>query len=569
MKRHGCGWRALAMYALCSSLCTQLAYAQDTPPPLALEQVQTRHVCDVIGLGAFDTVPYNFPGVPDTSTLRQVPPGFVALPEARLAAGANAQVPRVLAGDMGVPFQGSDGRLHFIFNDTISPPSNGVSACPDGVPCVPTTTNDDLLATSAAGPWQPGQSCLQLDIARGPVADEYEPITWLGPVSKGGRSLGPGIVPGPAFNTGRYTFMIVPDAPLPACSVKGQDCARISGVASDSCVGASSDGSSGTCHFGPCSAGADAPCALRLSPSTLAVRESGSNFVTPEVGVHVRSEKVLHAFRGHFSTVSFHAQLDGSQETGTIWVLGRDSYWGTAGLPMSPYLMRLPVEQGLVSEPEYFAGVGADGPRFSANADDAIPIYAETQPLNQHTSFIHVPAFAGGVWLMFYGGHAQPALRSTIAQFVRPAVDSLFYGKDNGVYARWAREPWGPWSDPVTVFNPYLSDSGGYCEQMFFDDPQGISGFSCPAERAAHNRSLNRVPSAGMAGEYGAALLPGYAESAADGQSLTVRWLLSTWNPYRVILLETELRQAVDYAGFVASRAGWHTAAQAHGRRKL
>ena len=138
---------------------------------------------------------------------------------------------------------------------------------------------------------------------------------------------------------------------------------------------------------------------------------------------------------------------------------------------------------------------------------------------------------------MLYGDHAQPALRHNIAVFVRPVVDDLFYGRDAGIFVRWAKQPWGPWSEPVSVFDPYHPGEGGYCENMYFEAVEGETGFACPQPLAAHNEALNRAVGLGMAGEYGAAIVPGSSRSEAG--HFTLRWLLSTWNPYRVILQES------------------------------
>jgi hypothetical protein len=139
---------------------------------------------------------------------------------------------------------------------------------------------------------------------------------------------------------------------------------------------------------------------------------------------------------------------------------------------------------------------------------------------------------------MIYGGHAQIALRNNIALLARPVSDEIFYSRETGIYLRSAKFPWGPWSDPTVLFNPYHSGQGGYCERMYFEDPQGATGFECPAEAVAHNRDLNRAAGLGLAGEYGAGIVPG--ASAIDGDSFKLRWLLSTWNPYRVIVQESE-----------------------------
>jgi hypothetical protein len=139
--------------------------------------------------------------------------------------------------------------------------------------------------------------------------------------------------------------------------------------------------------------------------------------------------------------------------------------------------------------------------------------------------------------LLLSGGHAQPALHDAIGSFVSPVDEALFYDRDAGVYLRTAKNPWGPWSEPVTIWSPFTPGQGGYCEQMYFEDPQGKTRFTCPAGSEQHNANLNRAVGLGMGAEYGAALVPGYNQT--DAGRFTLRWLLSTWNPYRVLVLET------------------------------
>jgi hypothetical protein len=498
----------------------------------------THPICDVLGLGAFNSVPFNFPGATSDSlaTLRGQAP-LIAEPD--LSPGPNAAVPAVFAGDMGWPFEHGEDGVFFVFNDTLFPPSSGLnpSVCPSSDPvCARQTVNDDLLA-KAPGRWSDQTSCIALSIDRS--AESYLPITLNGPVSTGGQALGPGVVPGPGFSTGRFMFLLVPQAAR-RCSVAMNDCASVGGLPGDVCVAQSGE-ASGLCHFGECGSDPQSPCALRLVTSTLVVRSEQSNFVSAEVGKHVVSARVLDAYRGHFATVAFLTEMDWSAANGVVWVIGRDSFWGTPSLTMSPYLLYHPVANGVLGEPIYFAGMQDGKPTFSGDKTDARPLYSETEAMTQHTSLGFVRGFDGGTWVMLYGGHAQPALRNSIGVFVRPTPDSLFYNRDAGIFLRTAKRPWGPWSDAIMIFNPYTAGQGGYCEKMFFDDPSGASGFQCPVADVARNTSLNRQTGSGMGGEYGAAIVPGYASTANSGRSMVLRWLLSTWNPYRVILLATEL----------------------------
>jgi hypothetical protein len=544
--RHACSiersWAWLSALVACSVLHPATSVAQRAATLQSVGVANTAPVCDLLGLGAVGSVPFNFPGAAasDLDGHRTLP----RIPEASLPAGDNPAVPRVFAGDLGAPFEHSDGNLYFTFGDAYQAPSEGIAphyCSPGAEQCGgPWPVNDDILATAAADGWTSDDDCIDLSIERAPSdPNNFRPITWNGYYNDGGVELGPGIVPGPGFSTGRYIFSLLP-GPTLFCSVARNDCAAVGGIEGDQCLPAGA-GDQGRCYFNACGNDALSPCGLRLSAMTLAVREQSSNFITPSVATHITSPEVLNAYRGHFATASFYSQVAFDTAQGKVWVVGRDSFWGGPGINMSPYLMYHPVSQGQLAPALYFTGMNGSEPVFSADRTAARPIYDEEKLLNQHTSIGYVPELDGGTWVMLYGGHAGAAFRNQIGFFVRPVSDSLFYDRNAGIYLRWAKNPWGPWSSAVTIFNPYTPGQGGYCERMYFADAQETTGFHCPFELAAHNESLNRNGDVGTAGEYGAALVPGYTSKSRDGKSVTLHWLMSTTNPYRALLVKTQL----------------------------
>lgn len=500
---------------------------------LSLTWTETHTECEVLGLGAVGSVPFNFPGLTAefTAVLREQFSGLLL--EDTVSAGAHPIGPAILAGDLGAPFMHGDGRMYFVFGD----------AWFEGDKLA-----DDLLVTADPAPGF-GSRCIALDVPRSRNTGLTEPITFNGPPSAGGAYLGAALVPGPGFSTGRWIFMLgVGDAPT--CGDAGGDCAAANGLSTDVCLPGTGDVR--RCYFGECASAPGSPCAARLNPSPLWVRRDGSDFTLPQAGVHVSSARVTDTYRGHFATASFSSTVHPRTHDGAVWVIGRDTFWGAPELTMSPYLLYHPVRGGQLQEARYFAGFDGAWPKFSDDAAEAQPLYAETALVNAHTSIAFEPSVDGGTWLMLYGGHAQPALRSSIETFVRPLVDAHFYDRDAGIYVRWAKQPWGPWSGPVRVFQPFAAGQGGYCENMYFEDPAGISGFACPSELVAHNATLDREPRAGMGGEYGAAIVPG--TSRLSRGLFSFRWLVSTWNPYRVLLQESSLRVEDTASSAVA---GW------------
>ncbi len=96
-----------------------------------------------------------------------------------------------------------------------------------------------------------------------------------------------------------------------------------------------------------------------------------------------------------------------------------------------------------------------------------------------------------------------------------------------GINMRSADYPWGPWSDGEVIFQPW--DDGGYCGFMHV---------------SYQDRNCDSVQDPGRddewAGEYGPYIIPSLAHT--QGGVTRVYFVLSTWNPYAVMLMKTDLR---------------------------
>jgi len=119
--------------------------------------------------------------------------------------------------------------------------------------------------------------------------------------------------------------------------------------------------------------------------------------------------------------------------------------------------------------------------------------------------------------------------------------DPQIYNPRNGrgIFLRMADAPWGPWSSPRLVFDP----GTGYCRFMHAQDPSGCAaGSPNPADlgfRVPGNAKKNA-----WGGEYASFLLPPRYNEYADGR-LSLYFVMSTWNPYQVVEMKTEIRTAV------------------------
>ena len=122
--------------------------------------------------------------------------------------------------------------------------------------------------------------------------------------------------------------------------------------------------------------------------------------------------------------------------------------------------------------------------------------------------------------------------------------ESAGYNKNNGprgIYLRTSDVPWGPWSPPQHIFDP----KDGYCYFMYYqltnehDDYCKNKGGSDPAEQSVRD-TTSAVTNRGWGGEYAPLLLPSrYAKVGAN--QTTLYFLMSTWNPYQVVLMRTQV----------------------------
>ena len=95
------------------------------------------------------------------------------------------------------------------------------------------------------------------------------------------------------------------------------------------------------------------------------------------------------------------------------------------------------------------------------------------------------------------------------------------------VVLRWSTSPFGPWSAPIALFA--LADGLG----KFIHDP-AVPGSSFGPIIGKADAATRR------GGAYGPYVIERWTRRA--GERLTIHYLLSTWNPYTVVLMKSELR---------------------------
>ena len=104
-----------------------------------------------------------------------------------------------------------------------------------------------------------------------------------------------------------------------------------------------------------------------------------------------------------------------------------------------------------------------------------------------------------------------------------------------GINARVAISPWGPWSDPVLIFDPGWPNVGyGY----FMHVKNSIDPLSDPGRE--HE----------WGGEYGPYLIDRYTRMIKLNNTgplqAQVYFVLSTWNPYNTVLITATIQREPD-----------------------
>ena len=196
----------------------------------------------------------------------------------------------------------------------------------------------------------------------------------------------------------------------------------------------------------------------------------------------------------------------------------------------------------------YFTGLDASGaPQWSAVEMDAVPIvYDNPTKLPKSpdpgtvgdTSLRYFPEL--GLWLMTWDGGRQSLA-------------------DTGIYFSAAPAPWGPWSIPQHIYNPCEAHryGEGYGDFIHYvvgkDDPcdgdvDDNSGPAGPIIGTVGDPFYGTAPSDGAtaATRRGAVYAPYMVPGLTDlsGNVLSVDYNMSTWNPYAVVLMESNFTVA-------------------------
>jgi hypothetical protein len=115
-----------------------------------------------------------------------------------------------------------------------------------------------------------------------------------------------------------------------------------------------------------------------------------------------------------------------------------------------------------------------------------------------------------------------------------------------GFYFTYATQPWGPWTTPQFFYNDCRD--GGYGNFIFYYTDKAHN--DCPSALPAGTTTFpaSAGPTGPMIGSNdpftsrGAAFAPQMIQrfTEMDGNTLKIFYNLSTWNPYAVVLMESD-----------------------------
>ncbi len=281
----------------------------------------------------------------------------------------------------------------------------------------------------------------------------------------------------------------------------------------------------------------------------------------------------------------------------TLLLFGRPHVIGEGGFQSLMFLLAQPLD-GLLDAsgairwaPKFFAGYASDGRAIWSDREvDAQPVYGghnpEAAPEFDFTNLYSV-AYVEALqrWVLFYGGSVPAWLAADAASgelWKRHHAQS----SPGAIYQRSATHPWGKlaldapdaqsWSEPRVVVERAAIKQHIACDDDAPNAPDCavppelhrpaplagvLAGFSAPPDQAADVVAMCLAGAVALDTQYsladdsgghlyGANIIESWTEDVTSGvtglpageRAVEVYWNISTWNPYQVVLMKTQLR---------------------------
>lgn len=197
-----------------------------------------------------------------------------------------------------------------------------------------------------------------------------------------------------------------------------------------------------------------------------------------------------------------------------VFVFGMDLY--RESYPLLAYVPSQDVRN--LGAWKYFVGLNTDGtPNWTADPGYATPVFSDGDGPRGCIGEFHIswiPPLQR--WLMLYNCEGQSQI--------------------NEIRARFAYEPWGKWSEPTVIFYPTVDKA--YCRYMHNRlDPTTQIGLdpTCADDLGGDNGSDAGSP-------YAPYILSRFTRATTEG--VAIYFLVSTWNPYQVVVMRANLTSA-------------------------
>jgi hypothetical protein len=193
------------------------------------------------------------------------------------------------------------------------------------------------------------------------------------------------------------------------------------------------------------------------------------------------------------------------------------------GVANDPALAGAPgYESGAATK--YFTGLTSGQPNWSSNESDAAAIVNDvvTPPTVAHVSVTYQKDL--GLWLMtFDGGRAQQP----------DGTPTNGSSATDGVYFTYAPAPWGPWATPQLIFNATRDSGFGVFMHNGKDNPPGPIGPTAGTNDP--NTTTGTVYAPNMIARF----------TKIMGNTLSIYYAMSTWNPYTVVEMRSDFNVVV------------------------
>lgn len=185
----------------------------------------------------------------------------------------------------------------------------------------------------------------------------------------------------------------------------------------------------------------------------------------------------------------------------------------------------------------YFKGLDAQGnPTWSVSETDAVPVINDVDPSKPTIgNFSVIYSRELGLWLIAFSGGLNG--RATA-----------------GLYVTYAAKPWGPWSTPQLVFNAcrdhgqgdfiryyYTTSADDFCPSAMPSGAHPAPDGAGPAGPTIGPQTLND-PQTTVGGGFSPQMIERFTE--IEGDTLKIFYNMSTWNPYAVVLMESDFKIA-------------------------